>query len=46
MDGLLAIDVSNHEVCERAELSIGCSLMEILFWWYIIVPTDLLVGQD
>jgi len=31
MDGLLTVDISNYEVCERTELSTDCSLMEILF---------------
>ena len=45
MDGLLAVDVLNHEVCERIELPIDYSLMEILFWRYTVIPTDLLVGE-
>ena len=46
MGGLLVVDVSNHEVWEGAELRTYWSLMEILFWQYIVVPTDLFVGQD
>ena len=46
MDGLLAVDVSDHEVWQGTELPTYCSLMEILFWRYIVVPTDLLIGQD
>jgi len=46
MEGLLAVDVSNHEVCEGTELPTDCSLMEILFWQYTVVPIDFLIGQD
>ena len=46
MDGLLAADVLNHEVCEGIELPTDCNLVKILFWQYTIAPTDLLVGQD
>jgi len=46
MDGLLAIDVLNREVWKGIELPTDCSLMEILFWRYIVVPIDPLVGQD
>jgi len=41
----LAVNVLNHEVCERTKLSTDCSLMKILFWQYTVVPTDLLVGE-
>ena len=46
MDELLAGDVSDHEVWEGIELPTDCSSMEVLFWQYIVVPIDLLVGQD
>ena len=44
MNGLLGVDVLDHEVWEGIELPTDCSLMKILFWQYIVVLTDLLVG--
>ena len=46
MDGLLAIDALNHEVCEETELPIDCNLMKILFWRYTVVPADRRVGEN
>jgi len=45
MQELLAVDISNHEVCEGTELPTDCSLMEIIFWRYTVVPTNVLVGE-
>ena len=46
MDGQLAVNVLDREVWEGIELPTDCSSMEVLFWQYIVVPIDLLVGQD